>query len=387
MVNFTNTQVAFQSRSTNDLKRAKWLFKLVSKVWLVWLGEKAIKVALWLRFPISWAVKPTIFKQFVGGETLEECALVAQKLYSSGVFSILDYSAEGNGSVNDQSNTFNEIVNTIHFAANKPSIPFAVFKPSGLVDVSILEKVEKEEMLSQQDLDAYTLFLSRVDQICNYAHSNEVPVLIDAEETWYQRPIDTLLNTLMAKYNKEKAIVYNTLQMYRHDRLDFLKVIHKKAIENGYLLGVKLVRGAYMEKERERALKLGYQSPINPTKEATDNHFNAAMEYCLRNIDSISVFCGSHNEESNMLQVKFMEELGISPNDNRCFFSQLYGMSDHISFNLAANGYNVAKYLPYGSVRKVMPYLIRRARENTSVKGQTGRELNLLKQELLGRKK
>jgi proline dehydrogenase len=386
MVNFTNIQVAFKPRTNYELKRAKWLFVMVSKSWLVWLGEKAVNTALWLHFPIGWAVKPTIFKQFVGGETLEECSLVAQKLYESGVFSILDYSVEGESSENERSKTFNEIVNTIHFASGKPYIPFAVFKPSGLVDIAILEKVERGDTLTKQEASDYELFQSRVDKICNFAHSNNVPVLVDAEETWYQKPIDELLIHLMEKYNKEKAIVFNTLQMYRHDRLDFLKTIHAKATEGKYFLGIKLVRGAYMEKERERALKLGYPSPINSTKNSTDNLFNAAVDYCVRNIDSISVFCGSHNEDSNMLLVKLIDEMKISSNDNRAFFSQLYGMSDHISFNLAANGYNVAKYVPFGSVREVMPYLIRRARENTSVKGQTGRELSLLKQELIRRK-
>lgn len=386
MLYFTNIQVAFQSRTNYELKRAKWLFVMVSKSWLVWLGEKAVNVALWLRIPIGWAVKPTIFKQFVGGETLEECSLVAQKLYESGVYSILDYSVEGESSENERSKTFNEIVNTIHFAYGKPYIPFAVFKPSGLVDIAILEKVEKGDTLTRQETDDYNLFQSRVDQICSFAHSNNVPVLVDAEETWYQKPIDELLIRLMEKYNKEKAIVFNTLQMYRHDRLDFLKTIHTEAIEGKYFLGIKLVRGAYMEKERERALKLGYQSPINSTKNATDNLFNAAVEYCVRNIDSISVFCGSHNEDSNMLLVNLVDEKKISSSDKRVFFSQLYGMSDHISFNLAANGYNVAKYVPFGSVCEVMPYLIRRARENTSVKGQTGRELSLIKQELVRRK-
>lgn len=386
MVNFANIQVAFRHRTNYELKRAKLLFLVVSKSWLVWLGEKAVNFAHWLHFPIGWAVKPTIFKQFVGGETLEECSIIAQKLYEGGVFSILDYSAEGESSENERSKTYSEIVNTIHFASGKPYIPFAVFKPSGLVNIEILEKVEKGDALTQQEADDYHLFQSRVDQICGFAHSNNVPVLVDAEETWYQKPIDELLIRQMEKYNKEKAIVFNTLQMYRHDRLDFLKAIHTKASEGKYFLGIKLVRGAYMEKERKRALKLGYHSPINSTKDATDSLFNAAVEYCVRNIENISVFCGSHNEQSNMFLVKLIDEIKISPNDKRVFFSQLYGMSDHISFNLAANGYNVAKYVPFGSIREVMPYLIRRARENTSVKGQTGRELSLLKQELVRRK-
>jgi proline dehydrogenase len=386
MVDFSNTKIAFEARSTAELKRAKLLFVTVSKGWLVWLGDKLVTFALWLRIPIGWAVKPTIFKHFVGGETLDECSSVAQKLYESGVFSILDYSVEGESSNAERHRTHTEILRTISFAANKPYVPFAVFKPSGLVDVAILERIQSGEVLIPHELEEYNLFTEKLDSICRSAHEHNIPILVDAEETWYQNPIDVKVTELMAKYNRQSAIVFNTLQMYRHDRLDFLKKVHKAAIANGYILGIKLVRGAYMEKERERAMALGIPSPINPTKADTDHLFDSAVEYCIDNIDTISLFAGSHNEGSNAKLAALIHSKNIKANDSRIFFSQLYGMSDHISFNLAKEGYNVAKYVPFGSVQEVMPYLIRRARENTSVKGQTGRELKLINEELLRRK-
>jgi proline dehydrogenase len=386
MVDFSNTKIAFETRSTAELKRAKLLFVMVSKGWLVWLGDKLVTFALWLHIPIGWAVKPTIFKQFVGGETLDECSAVAQKLYESQVYSILDYSVEGESSNAERDRTHTEILRTISFAANKPYVPFAVFKPSGLIDVTLLEKIQNGDLLNPKGVNEYKIFIEKLDSICRSAHEHNVPILVDAEETWYQNPVDEKVTELMAKYNRQSAIVFNTLQMYRHDRLEFLKIAHKAAIDNGYILGIKLVRGAYMEKERERAMALGIPSPINPTKADTDNLFDSAVEYCIDNIDTISLFAGSHNESSNAKLAALIDSKNIKLNDPRIFFSQLYGMSDHISFNLAKEGYNVAKYVPFGSVHEVMPYLIRRARENTSVKGQTGRELKLINEELLRRK-
>ncbi len=303
------------------------------------------------------------------------------------VKSILDYSVEGKDNDKAQESAFNEILRSIHNACNNPNITFAVFKPTGLINVDILEKVSAGLTLSEIELAKFNLFKERVNSLCGTAAQSNTPILIDAEDTWYQKALDDVVQEMMSRYNTKSVIVYNTLQMYRVDRLDFLKHTHKHALENGYLLGVKFVRGAYMEKERERALKLGYPSPIQPTKADTDKAFDDAQEYAFNHLSTISIFCGTHNEKSVQLLAELMEKGGIPKSDPRITFSQLLGMSDNISFMLANQGYNVAKYIPYGPVREVMPYLIRRAQENTSVKGQTGRELSLINQELLRRKR
>lgn len=387
MLTFNNTEIAFKWRSNKDLRRARLLFKTISWTPLVWLGEKFVRIATTLRIPIAWLVKPTIFKHFVGGETLQDCQPVILKLAKYKVKSILDYSVEGTGSDKSQELAFNEILQSVNYASNNPDVPFTVFKPTGLIDVTILAKVSNKENLSTQEVEKFNLFKNRVDTLCQASAKIPKPILIDAEDTWYQSALDDVATDMMQKYNTKHAIVFNTLQMYRVDRLEFLKKSHSHALENDYVLGVKFVRGAYMEKERERAAKNGYPSPIHPNKQETDEAFDQAQEYALGNINSISIFSGTHNEESVLKLVKLMESAGISHEDPRVTFSQLYGMSDNISFILAHDGYNVAKYIPYGPVRHVMPYLIRRAQENTSVKGQTTRELSLVKKELQRRSK
>ncbi len=382
MLTFDNTEIAFKWRSKKDLRRARMLFKTISWAPLVWLGDKFLRFAAIIRFPIAWLVKPTIFKQFVGGETLEECKPVVSLLAKYGVKSILDYSVEGKGTEKSQELTFNEILRSLKNASVNPNVPFTVFKPTGLIDIEVLTKVSHGKNLSPLETEKFKKFKSRVDTLCATAAEHSKPILIDAEDTWYQAALDDLAQDMMCRYNANVAIVFNTLQMYRADRLEFLKVIHKHALENNYVLGVKFVRGAYMEKERSRAKRMGYPSPIHPNKEKTDQAFDLAQEYALNNINSISIFSGTHNEESVLRLTNLMESAGVNPNDSRITFSQLYGMSDNISFTLAHHGYNVAKYIPYGPVRHVMPYLIRRAQENTAVKGQTGRELQLVNREL-----
>lgn len=386
-MDFNNTKIAFQDKSKTDLRRAKILFKTIEKPWMVKMGKVLLQFALKLRLPIGWAIKPTIYKHFVGGETIENCKPVVQRLSKSNVKAILDYSVEGTSSEEGINNAFHETLNSIENAGKFENIPFAVFKPTAMIDVRVLRKFSFNEKVDENDEKQYKAFADRVDQLSAAAAKNNVRLLIDAEDYWYQKAIDDVVEAMMVKYNKNEVVVFNTLQMYRTDRLVYLKNLIAKAREGKFYAGVKFVRGAYMEKERERAEKEGYPSPINPDKETTDKMYNDALRISMENIDILNIFNGTHNEESSLLLTQLMEKQGLKKNDSRLYFSQLYGMSDHISYNLAAEGYNVAKYIPYGPVKHVAPYLIRRAEENTSVAGQTGRELSLILKEQKRRKK
>jgi proline dehydrogenase len=387
MVSFDNTEIAFASKSDKDLQWSYRLFKMIGKPWLVKFGDAAQKVAFAIRLPIKGIIRNTIFKQFCGGESINDCDAKIAHLGKFNVGTILDYSVEGMESDEDLDNTRDEIIATIHKARDNNDIPFAVFKPTGVCQTELLRKANKgEDKLSDSDKEAYAVVMDRVDAICKAAYEADVPVFIDAEDSWFQDAIDRMVDAMMAKYNTDKAIVYNTIQMYRHDRLQFLKDSHHKAMDTGYILGIKLVRGAYMEKEREVAQEKGYPSPIQPNKEATDTDYNTALAYMCEHVDQIWFCAGTHNEYSSELLTKLMEEYKISKNDKRVYFAQLLGMSDHISYNLSDSGYNVAKYVPYGPVKEVMPYLMRRARENTSVAGQVGRELGLIIKEKARRK-
>jgi proline dehydrogenase len=378
MLSFDNTANAFSGKSDNDLKRSYWLFKMVSNPGLVKFGRSFTDFAIKVHLPISGIIKATIFKQFCGGEDMNECLQTIESLGKYNIGSILDYSVEGMVSESDFDKTTDEIIKTLLLAAKKPHIPFGVFKPTGIGRIEVLEKVSAGTILNADEQQAWENINRRVDTICKTAFENNVQVLIDAEETWIQIAVDALARDMMEKYNKQKAIVYNTAQMYRRDRLVYLENLLKDAIAKNYTMGVKLVRGAYMEKERARAASMGYSSPINDTKEDTDKEYNTALEFCIKHIDKISICAGTHNESSSALLVKLMQQNNITPNNPHVWFSQLLGMSDHISYNIAKEGYNVAKYVPYGPIKNVLPYLIRRAQENTAVKGQTGRELSLI---------
>jgi proline dehydrogenase len=387
MISFDNTEIAFQSKSNSDLNRAYWLFKLIGNPTMVKVGKWSTNTALNIGLPINGLIKKTIFKQFCGGETIQECAKTIGNLGKFGIGTILDYSIEGKTKEEDFDATVDEIIATIHAAKNDPTIPFAVFKVTGIGRFDILEKANNgTSQLTENDRLAFQLIVSRVDKICLAAFENGVPLFIDAEETWIQDAIDAIVRDMMRKYNKEKAIVYNTLQMYRHDRLAFLNSEIELARAEGFHYGVKLVRGAYMEKERLRAAEKGYPSPIQPDKITCDNDFNHALELVVKNIDIMALCSGSHNEKSALVLCELMAQYGIEKSDKRIYVAQLLGMSDHISYNLAYAGYNVAKYVPYGPVKEVMPYLLRRADENTSVAGQTGRELSLIMTERKRRK-
>ena len=386
MLSFDNTEVAFRYKSNSDLSRARMLFQTIASPGLVKIGKSLTYFALNLHLPIAWALKPTLYKHFVGGETLEECEKTVQLLKKYNVHSILDYSVEGGKDAKTMQRTLDETLRSVIHAAKHPYIPFSVFKPTAFASQQVLTRASENKDIDSETADAIRFFRESVEKLCRTAFENDIPIMIDAEDSWYQPFVDQVVTEMMEKYNKKKAIVYNTLQMYRTDRLDFLKESLRKAEEGNYFLGIKFVRGAYMEKERKRAAEKGYPSPIQPDKPATDRNYDAGLAFTMDHLDRISVFNGSHNEVSNRLLTELIAEKGLARDDNRIWFSQLYGMSDHISFNLAEEGYNVTKYIPYGPVRNILPYLIRRAEENTSIAGQTGRELSLLEQEKKRRK-
>lgn len=385
-VSFENTAIAFKGKDNAALRRSYWLFRLIGNPGLVKLGGHMTNIALKINFPLGWAIKNNIFAQFCGGETIEECKVSADRLAQYGIGTILDYSVEGKAKESDFDETANEIIRTIVAAKGNPNIPFCVFKITGVARFELLEKQNEVirghvSALTGADASEWERVQARVLRICQAAYEADQRIFIDAEDSWIQDAIDALCHEMMEKFNQQSPIVYNTVQLYRHDRLAFLKNAHAWARAKGLHYAVKLVRGAYMEKEGKRAAELGYPNPIQPNKEATDRDFNAGVKYCLDNLQDMALCCGSHNEESSMLLAQWMEERGIVKNDNRVAFAQLFGMSDHISYNLADAGFNVVKYLPYGPIKEVMPYLLRRAQENTSVKGQTSRELGLILKE------
>lgn len=386
MINFEDTQTAFQYKSKQGLRRAYFLFQAIKYPTLVKAGSSMLNLARTTGIPYKWAVKPTIYKHFVGGETIDKCYNTVRLLEKYNVRAILDYSVEGKENDADMEKALEETLQTVYNAAEDPNVPFAVFKPTAFAKSAVLEKASAGEELTAEEQEDADKFRRRVDTLCKAGYEKGIPVMIDAEDSWYQGFIDQVVTEMMERYNREQTMVFNTLQMYRNDRLDFLREALKKAEEGGYYLGMKYVRGAYMEKERERAAQMGYPSPIYPDKEATDQAYDEALKISMEHLDRISIFNGTHNERSSVYLTGLMEEMGVARDDSRIWFSQLYGMSDHISFNLAAKGYNVAKYVPFGPVKHVMPYLIRRAEENTSVKGQTSRELDLLAREMKRRK-
>ena len=378
-LSFENTEIAFQSKSTKQLNKSYWLFKLVSNNTLVKVSPFLLKIAFALRLPIKGLIKQTIFEQFCGGESIENCDKRIQSLAKFNIGTILDYSVEGKSIEDDFNRVTKETIQTILKAKENDNIPFAVFKISGLARLELLEKISNSKMeLNKEEKKEFKRVKERINLICTTAYKNNVRLFIDAEESWIQDAIDEIVISMMRKYNSERAIVFNTLQMYRWDRLAFLKQSYADAENGNYYLGLKIVRGAYLEKERERAKKMGYPSPIQKDKESCDNDYNLALRFCMNHIDKIALCAGTHNEQSSILLTQLMDENNILKNDQRVYFSQLLGMSEHISFNLSNNEYNVAKYMPYGPIKDVLPYLIRRAEENTSIAGQTGRELSLI---------
>ena len=383
---FNNTQVAFALKSDTELDRAYFLFKMIANEPLVRIGTAVTNFAIKAHLPVEGLIRATVFDHFCGGINVNDCLTVVDKMHTKDVSSILDYSVEGKEADEQFDAALEMTLKTIDFAAEKRAIPFAVFKPTGFGRFELYEKLGEGKTLSEAEQKDWNRVVERFEIVCKEAHRQNVALLIDAEESWMQDAADDLVIDMMRKYNKEKAIVFNTLQMYRHDRLDHLKKVHNLAKAEGFFIGMKVVRGAYMEKENKRAEEKGYPTPICASKQATDINYDAAVDYMLQNLDLMSIFVGTHNETSSYKVMSRINEWNLDTKDKRIHFGQLYGMSDNISYNLAENHYNVAKYLPFGPVRDVMPYLIRRAEENTSVAGQTNRELELIKAERNRRK-
>jgi proline dehydrogenase len=385
-IDFEDTRTSFAIKSNRDLLKAHFMFKVISYPTLVKIANPFIRFLSAIRAPIGWIVKPTVFNHFVGGETLEKCDKAVLKLKTAGVYSILDYSVEGKENDKAIQAALEETLRAVKNAGANPDIPFAVFKPTAFGKHHALEVLSSNGTPDEESVAEGEKFRERVDMLCKTAHECDIPIMIDAEETYIQNFIDEVVMDMMRKYNKEKCIVFNTYQMYRHDRVEVIKRDIDIARREKFFLGAKFVRGAYMERERARAAKMGYEDPIQPDKEATDKDYNLGLKIALENVDIVSIFNGTHNEYSSKYLAELMLEKNMDPGDERIWFSQLYGMSEHISFPMAAVGFNVAKYVPYGPVHNVLPYLMRRVEENTSVKGQTGRELSLIKKERQRRK-
>jgi len=383
---FEDTATAFALKSDSELERAYFLFKMIANEPLVKIGTAMTNFALKAHLPVDGLIRATVFDHFCGGISEADCMPVVDKMWDSGVYSVLDYSVEGKDTEDPLDNALEKTLKILDFVKELDAIPFAVFKPTGYGRIALFQKIGEGKPLTTLEQAEWNRVVGRFEATCKKAHDLDVPLLIDAEESWMQDAADELVEQMMRKYNKEKAIVFNTLQLYRWDRMDYLKALHERALKDGFKIGIKVVRGAYLEKENERAEQKGYPTPMCLNKKATDDNFDACVAYILEHLDTISLFSGTHNEASCYVLMEMMEKKGIAKDDERIGFGQLYGMSDHISFNLAKKGYNVAKYLPFGPVRDVMPYLIRRAEENTSVSGQANRELELLKKERKRRK-
>lgn len=385
-INFNDTEVAFSGRSNKELKWEYWLFKLMNKPGLTKFFSGMAELSIRMHLPVKWLIKKTVYNQFCGGETLQEIVPVLKKLEAQHVGAIIDYGVEGKETEEDFERTKNELIKILQFAKDKTNIPFISCKVTGLTEFALLEKMSTEVMLSDEEKKKSEKLYERMFAITQAAADAGVGLFIDAEESWIQQAVDELARTLSRKFNTEKAVVYHTPQLYRHDRLQFCKTMLQDAITHNYILGLKPVRGAYMDKERKRAAEKNYPSPIQPDKESTDRDYDAAILFCLENYLRISLCAATHNEKSSMLLAEEMQKRDIPKNHPHIYFSQLFGMSDQITFNLGKAGYNATKYLPYGPVKDVIPYLIRRANENTSVSGQMSRELSLLDKEMKRRK-
>ena len=402
-ISFDNTEIAFAHKTSKELKRANLLFSMMGQPWLVKMGTKLAPWSIKAGLPVKGIIRATIFRQFVGGETLEETIPVTRMLGELNVKAILDYGVEGAEGEEAYDHARDEFIRVIKFAGTQPNVPFMSIKVTGFARFGLLERMDEEmhnapedslikkynhvlNKISADELNEWSRVRERFKKICEAAAAAQVGVLVDAEETWIQEPVDAITMLMMDDYNKEKPVIYNTIQLYRHDRLDFLKKSYEAALERNFLLGVKLVRGAYMEKESTRAAERGYHSPIQPSKNATDKDYNDAVRFCIDHLENIGLIVASHNEHSNLFATQLLQERGYALNHPQVHFSQLLGMSDNITFNLAKAGCSVSKYLPFGPINDVVPYLMRRAQENTSVGGQTGRELALIKKELKRRK-
>lgn len=385
-INFDNTEVAFAYKSNTELKRSHFVFSSMSYPWMVKMGTFLTTLALKINFPIKGIIKKTLFNQFCGGESIEDCKQTIQTLGAHNVHTILDYSVEGLQNEDGYNDAKEEALRVVDFAAQSKHIPFCVLKMSSIGSTELMTKAQNREKLNEVEKTKLYYSEKRIIEIAQRVYDKGLMLMIDAEESWFQNYVDGVVQRLMEKFNRERPVVYNTYQLYRNDIADKLKFALALATNEGYYLGAKLVRGAYMEKERERAEEMGYPSPIHVDKSAVDRDYNESLKLCIDNIGQMGLCGGTHNEDSAKYMVELMEANGLAKDDPRIYFAQLLGMSDHISFILSNAGYNVAKYVPYGPVEKVLPYLFRRAEENTSIAGQSGREYKLVKKELRRRK-
>ncbi|MGI9531787.1 proline dehydrogenase family protein [Lutimonas sp.] len=383
---FNDTEVAFSLKSDSELERAYFLFKLIKSEPLVKIGTAVTKFALKSSLPVEGLIRSTVFDHFCGGVNEKDCMPIIERMYGKKVHSVLDYSVEGKEEEAQFDAVLEKTLSLINFVDERDAMPFAVFKPSGFGRFDLYKKRSSNKVLTDDEQKEWERVVNRFELVAKACYEKDECLLVDAEESWMQDAADDIMESLMEKYNKEKVIIFSTLQLYRHDRLAYLKGLHARAKEKGFKIGMKLVRGAYMEKERERAEHKNYPDPICATKSETDANFNAVLNYMFDNLNDMAIFCGTHNEESSYMLMDLIDSSAYGREDNRLWFGQLYGMSDNISYNLADQGFNVAKYLPFGPVKDVMPYLIRRAEENTSVAGQTNRELDLIRIEKKRRK-
>lgn len=386
-INFEDTKIAFERKSNKELRKMKWLFNLMSQNWLVNIGSQASLLGLRMGLPIKGLIKSTIFEQFCGGQSLEDSRSSIEGIAAYGVGAVLDYGAEAKDTEEEFDKALEEFMKTVEFAARNPAIDVISTKITSMSRFEILEKIGKGVQLTNEEQISWEKTIARLDLLCRTAKEKEIALFVDAEESWIQDAIDQLTDEMMERYNTDSLVVYNTFQMYRHDRLDFLKASLERAKARGYLLGAKLVRGAYMEKERKRAQEMGYLSPIQPDKASTDRDYDLAVKYCVEHYDFIASCVASHNQKSTEYQMQLMEEKDLPKDHPHLSFCQLYGMSDNLTFNLAKAGYRVSKYMPFGPIKDVIPYLIRRAQENSSVDGEVGRELLLVNKELRRRKR
>ncbi|MGE0076799.1 MAG: proline dehydrogenase family protein [Bacteroidales bacterium] len=385
MISLTNTEIAFAHLSLRNLRRAKFIFLIMSHPILIRAWHLFVRLFLRFKIPIGWLARPTIYNQFIGGKSIDECKPIIDKFSNYRIYSILNYLAENEKNERHALINFNELCQTISIAINDPRIAFINLKPSSIIDSRILLLASEKALLNSKDDALFSEFKERFNTLCQLAYKGNMPIIIEAEESWYQPAIDDLAEEMMEKYNKEKAIVYRCFQMYRIDMLEKLYTSHRRSLENNYILGAKVVRGAYAQQEQAKASKLGQKLPIFSTKEEINYSFNNAVKFCISNIDSLSLYCGTHNEDSIIYMISLMESYRIAKSDNRIFFSQLYGMSDNISLNLANEGFNVVKYIPYGSLYDALPYLMRRSRESSTT--SSNRELKYIKKEIRRRKK
>jgi proline dehydrogenase len=386
-VSFSDTTTAFAHLNNSELRFTYWIFRFMNNETLTAWGSNLAEWALKWHLPISWVVKATVFKVFCGGETVGESLQVVEKLGANRIGAILDYSVEGQDKEAEFAKTEQEIVRIIQMAKNNPNIPVSCIKVSGIGSNALLEKLSSGAELNDRERKDAATWQQRFERICQAAFDNQVPIYVDAEESWIQDAIDRLVESMMAKYNRERAIVFQTIQMFRHDRLAYYTDLIARGRREGFRIGMKIVRGAYLDKENDRAKEMGYPTPIQANKEATDRDFNASLKLSVDNIDWVEICAGTHNEESALYLTRLMAEKDLQKNHPHIYFSQLYGMSDYMSFNLAAAGYNVSKYLPYGPVRATLPYLIRRAKENTAIAGQMGKEFSMIVNERKRRSK